>query len=122
MSVLPSRLHTSSCHFSSASSVATFSSDPIGVGCSTFWNFADVGACVRTDAQAVGREEERLGLRRVPFRLVAADYNVEEMAAWNGCEREVDRLAPLRADDAESPPLVLQPHEHVVESFAAGEL
>src|SRR6266566_3899190 len=46
-SLVPSRLHTSWCHFSSASSVVTFSSEPIGEGCATFWNLSDGGAPTR---------------------------------------------------------------------------
>ena len=37
----------SSAHFASASSVVTFSSEPIGRRWRTFWNFADGGAPTR---------------------------------------------------------------------------
>ncbi len=37
----------SSAHFSSASAVVTFSSDPIGVACATFWKRSEGGAPTR---------------------------------------------------------------------------
>ena len=37
----------SSAHLASASSVVTFSSDPIASRCRTFWNLSDVGAPTR---------------------------------------------------------------------------
>src|SRR6476659_6612455 len=44
---LSRRLSTSAAHLTIASSVVTFSSEPIGVRCSTFWNFDEAGAPTR---------------------------------------------------------------------------
>jgi len=41
------RFAMSSAHLSSASSVVTFSSEPIALRCCTFWNFSDGGAPTR---------------------------------------------------------------------------
>ena len=46
-SSVPSRLRTSSAHFSSASRVVTFSSEPIGERCATFVNPAAGAAPTR---------------------------------------------------------------------------
>ena len=43
----PRRFRTSSAHLSSASELVTFSSDPIGVACTTFWKPPDAGAPTR---------------------------------------------------------------------------
>jgi len=46
-SALSSRFRMSSSHFCSASSVVTFSSEPIGVRWRAFWNFSESGAPTR---------------------------------------------------------------------------
>ncbi len=58
----------------------------------------------------------------MPFRLVAADDGLEEVAERDVGERELDRLAPFRRHDPEPPALVVQPREHVLHPRAGLEL
>src|SRR5712692_6301936 len=82
---------------------------------------ADVRALVRIDTHAFRGEQERLGMRLVTLRLVAADNNLEEVAERNRSERELDCDTSLRRDDPQPPPLVLQLHEDVVDALAADQ-
>src|SRR5581483_3230768 len=52
---------------------------------------ADVGRRGRIGSEPLGAEEERLRVRLVPLRLVAADDRVEEVAERHPRERELDR-------------------------------
>src|SRR5207244_2675329 len=51
---------------------------------------ADVRALVRVDIHAFCGKQERLGVRLVTLRLVAADDDLEEVSERNRRERELD--------------------------------
>src|SRR5581483_10332428 len=78
-----SRLRTSSAHFTIASSVVTFSSEPIAVKCRTFWNFSDGGAptrCVERDELVVVAVVRRGVHRGVVEHVVLVQPAAEERA------------------------------------------
>ena len=73
-------------------------------------------------AEALEREQERLGVGLVPLGLVCADDDVEEPLDRQPREREVDRDPALRRDDPEARPSAFSVVEHVVDPGAALEL
>ena len=83
---------------------------------------ADVDGRRRVGAEALGGEQERLRVRLVALGLVPSDDRVEVLPERHLGERQLDRLAPLRRDDAEPPSLGVEAGDEALHPGTAPEI
>jgi hypothetical protein len=84
---------------------------------------ADIDRVVCARAEVLERDQQRVGVRLVPRRVLGADGDIEEPAELRQhLEGERERRPPLRRDDRQATPLRGQPLECVEDPRARLEL